>query len=135
MKVQSLNIIFLCIFSSNCVSTVQTKTMSTISKAYRTLLVQNMAWILQWSWKTINWKKKINIIWALFSPLPIIVYMKECKKMEACQSNDQWSTSDHLILPLYWDIVVLIDSLSKTDHRNHTEYMTVSCNHIPYNSS
>lgn len=51
-------------------------------------------------------KKNINIIWALFSPLPIIVYMKEYKQMEACQSNDQWSTSDHLILPLYWDIVV-----------------------------
>lgn len=51
-------------------------------------------------------KKKLNIIWALFSPLPTIVYMKEYKNMEACQSNEQWSASDHLILPLYWDIVV-----------------------------
>lgn len=48
-----------------------------------------------------NEKKKLNIIWALYSPLPIIVYMKEYKKMEACQSNEQWSASDHLILPLY----------------------------------
>lgn len=46
-------------------------------------------------------KKKLNIIWALFSPLPIIVYMKEYKNMKACQSNEQWSASDHLILPLY----------------------------------
>lgn len=89
----------LCIYSSN-------KNNVYYIKAYRTLLVQNMAWILEWSWKTIKWKKKLNIIWALFSPLPIIVYMKEYKNMEACQSNEQWSASDHLILPLYWDIVV-----------------------------